>query len=277
MEQDVLRKLQLTELQILLDIDRFCSLHEIRYSLYSGTALGAVRHGGFIPWDDDVDLVMVRPEYDRFCAMWESCGPAGYTLENIETDKRCEVNHTKIRKNNTLLLSNGESDDGRPHGIWVDLFAWDKIDTRKLRRLPFRYQTAKLFFLTRANGSHKHEGAGRKLGRFVFRIVPPELRQKGQRSAMKWIRKHNEVLQDNYQWTSTSSFGGLKLRMEPDFPFRLTRISFENTQLPIFEDYDTYLKAGYGDYMRLPPADEQVCKHNPTKLCFADDVENGAG
>lgn len=270
MDQEILRKLQLTELNILLTVDSFCKKHKIQYSLYSGTALGAVRHGGFIPWDDDIDIMMVRTEYDRFCSLWQQEAPEGYTLENIETDPRCEVNHTKIRMNGTVLLSNGETEDGRPHGIWIDLFAWDKLETNVIRQLPFRLQTAKLFLLTRANGSHYNEDAIKKLGRLLFRVFTPKMRCRGQKHAMTWLRRHDRKTTDRFQWTSTSSFGGLKLRMEPCFPLQLTKISFEGVELPIFANCDTYLKAAYGDYMRLPPVEEQVCTHDPIKLVFKD-------
>ena len=70
MDRDLLRKLQKTELQILLDVDKFCRAHEIPYSLYGGTALGAVRHSGFIPWDDDLDIVMTRDNFNRFWSLW---------------------------------------------------------------------------------------------------------------------------------------------------------------------------------------------------------------
>ena len=268
MDQELLRKLQLTELNILLAVDSFCKKHKIQYSIYSGTALGAVRHRGFIPWDDDIDIVMVRSEYDRFCRLWQQSAPDGYDLENIETDENCEINHTKIRKLNTVMLRSCDTDDGRPHGIWIDLFAWDKIERSFLRSIPFRYQTAKLFLLTRANGKYENEAAGRRVVRALFRIIPQKRRQNAEIRCLNWLRKHDSRVQTGFQWTSTSSFGGLALRMEPDFPFRLSTIRFEDAELPIFADYDTYLKAGYGDYMQLPPPEQRVCTHELIKVKF---------
>lgn len=75
MEQNVLQKLQSTMLDILKVFDLFCRENGLRYSLYSGTLLGAVRHGGFIPWDDDIDVGMSRADYDKFLALWEKNHP----------------------------------------------------------------------------------------------------------------------------------------------------------------------------------------------------------
>ena len=267
MEQELLRKLQLTELQILKDVDLFCQNNKIHYSLYSGTALGAVRHGGFIPWDDDIDIVMIRSEYDRFCTLFLKEPIEGYTIENIETDERCEVNHTKIRKDDTVLIARGENEnDGRPHGVWIDLFAWDKVSRKERNNILFYIQTARLFFYTRANGLHTEESLGRRLGRGVFRLLPKSLRIRGQRRSMHWLRKHDCQLMDDYQWTSTSSFGGLGLRMDSILPECLQMIKFEDGEFPIFEDYDTYLKAGYGEYMQLPPSEKRIYAHNPKKI-----------
>ena len=270
MDQEILRKLQLTELEILLDVDAFCKKHNILYSIYSGTALGAVRHQGFIPWDDDIDIVMVRSEYDRFCSLWLQEPPDGYMLENIETDKNCEINHSKIRKTDTIMLRSSDKDDGRPHGIWIDLFAWDKVECSIWKSIPFRYQTAKLFLLTRANGKYENESLGRRIGRTVFRLVPQKFRQRLEIQSLNWIRKHDHTLQKNFYWTSTSSFAGWGVRREPDFPFQLSTIRFENAVLPIFTDYDTYLRAAYGDYMQFPPPENQVCSHDPVLIRFSD-------
>ena len=117
MDRDLLRKLQKTELQILLDVDKFCRAHEIPYSLYGGTALGAVRHSGFIPWDDDLDIVMTRDNFNRFCAEWDREPLEGYCLQNTQTDINCGINHTKIRKMNTLFLADESDRNKKYNGI----------------------------------------------------------------------------------------------------------------------------------------------------------------
>ena len=82
MDNKLLRDLQLTELEILKVVHKFCEKNDIKYSLYAGTALGAVRHKGFIPWDDDVDIVMTRDEFEKFCLKWKQNPVEGYYFQN---------------------------------------------------------------------------------------------------------------------------------------------------------------------------------------------------
>ena len=104
MMDNTLRQLQLTQLSILKVIDKLCRKWEIRYSLYAGTLLGAVRHSGFIPWDDDLDICMAREEYDRFLAAWEKEPPEGYLLQNKKNTPAFTQSFTKIRKDHTAFL-----------------------------------------------------------------------------------------------------------------------------------------------------------------------------
>ena len=96
-----LRRLQLMQLEILKVIDTICQKHQIAYSLYGGTLLGAIRHKGFIPWDDDLDICMSRTEYERFLRVWEEEKPQGYLIQNKENTPSFTQSFTKIRKEHT--------------------------------------------------------------------------------------------------------------------------------------------------------------------------------
>ena len=97
-----LRKLQLVQLDILNVIDDFCVKNNIKYSIAYGTILGAVRHGGFIPWDDDLDICMLREDYDKFIELWKDSDE--YILQNHNTDRDFTQSFTKIRKTNTSFV-----------------------------------------------------------------------------------------------------------------------------------------------------------------------------
>ena len=98
MTDSKLRRLQLTQLEILKVFDKICMDHGLRYSLYAGSLLGAVRHQGFIPWDDDLDVCMARADYDRFMEIWEAVKPEGYILQNKENTPGFTQSFSKIRK-----------------------------------------------------------------------------------------------------------------------------------------------------------------------------------
>ena len=124
-----------TELDILDAIDRICRRNNLKYSLAYGTLLGAVRHGGFIPWDDDIDIIMPREDYNIFLNAWEKEHPDEYILQNKYTEKNFTQNFSKIRKyHSTFLHSYEEAKKGYHTGIFVDVFPGDKIPTSALAR-----------------------------------------------------------------------------------------------------------------------------------------------
>jgi len=98
-----LRDIQLTQLEILLEFDRICKKHRIQYHLFAGTLLGAVRHKGFIPWDDDIDVCMLRSEYDRFLSVYTTELADAYFLQNSYTDPSYYNIFSRIRKNGTFF------------------------------------------------------------------------------------------------------------------------------------------------------------------------------
>lgn len=124
---DNLRKLQETELEILLETDRICRKYEILYQLSGGTLLGAVRHKGFIPWDDDVDICMLREDYNRFLSICEKELGEKYFLQTYETDSEFFHSFARIRKNNTLALQRQYKGMDMHHGIFIDVFPLDNI------------------------------------------------------------------------------------------------------------------------------------------------------
>ena len=134
-----MQQLHLTQIEIMEVIDTFCQQHGIPYSLYAGSLLGAVRHRGFIPWDDDLDICMLRRDYERFIDLWQKSPPAGYLLQNKENAPNFGQSFTKIRKDHTTFLQ-AEKDIGKFHnGIFVDIFPMDRLPRGRMAR--------KIFFL----------------------------------------------------------------------------------------------------------------------------------
>ena len=123
------------EQDILDVIHHICSEHGLRYSLAYGTLIGAVRHKGFIPWDDDIDLMMPREDYEKLLSLWDSTAPKGYILQNVRTNPDFTQSFTKIRKDHTTFLQfEFEREKCYHKGIFVDIFPGDRVAPSKLGR-----------------------------------------------------------------------------------------------------------------------------------------------
>ena len=139
MRQLTLREIQLEELKLLSYFDEFCNINRLKYSLVYGTLIGAARHKGFIPWDDDLDIRMTRKNYDKFLEVWGKLQPEGYLLQNKENSPRFPSSFSKIRKSHTTFLQ-FESERGAHHtGIFVDIFPLDRIPRNRIKKRYFTF------------------------------------------------------------------------------------------------------------------------------------------
>ncbi len=149
--EDELKKLQGVLLDILKVVDGFCRAHDIAYFLDSGTALGAVRHGGFIPWDDDVDLGMLREDYDRFIELAAEELPEGYSLHTYENTPGFAGMFAKIYKDGTVFETEETRAAGCPQCVFVDIFPYDVLSSdageraRQLKTADFWQKVSYLY------------------------------------------------------------------------------------------------------------------------------------
>ena len=267
MDKRLLRKLQETELEILAAFDRFCTGNGISYSMYAGTALGAVRHRGFIPWDDDIDVVMTRGEYNRFIEKIRTSPMEGYTLDSPELNPSCAISHAKLMKDGTLLISyDWECGETGNHGIWIDIFPLDKITEKTKKRI---YRTGKkIIFLTRAYGGNKQDGPARTLLRTAARCIPRKAARKKLDGYLRILAANDRETQADYRWTVLAAADTFRYVFDAEMMNALHREEFEGNRFQLTDCYDAMLRRLYGDYMTLPPANEQVCKHQPARIRF---------
>ncbi|MGM9735059.1 MAG: phosphorylcholine transferase LicD [Candidatus Cryptobacteroides sp.] len=242
-------------LEILKDIDSFCVANDIRYSLAGGTLLGAVRHKGFIPWDDDADIMMPRPDYERFIRTYGGPRFSIVPFEGIKPDKN-EFNfintHIKVHDSRTLVREGCRKYHHR-YGISVDVFPIDGApddprERKEFYRKAWHYKHRLSLNQKSMMPSIRHNGP--MLARIEAKMRPLEY----------WKRKAEETCR-MYPFEQSGTAGaatGLYKEREamPREVFEsYTRLRFEDTELSCIREWDHYLTSLYGDYM-TPPRDQ---------------------
>lgn len=270
-----LRKVQMIELEILQELDRVCKENEITYFLDSGTALGAIRHGGFIPWDDDIDVGMMREDYERFLSIAPEKLNTKYFLQTLNTDPKCPCLFAKIRKNGTIYQENNKSGMKMHMGIWIDIFPFDYISSNpeeqkriisKARRYRNLFMLKKIPHIIKANERATLvfylKAIIRKVLHCISLIIPDEYYLKNINRIIESQKKNREYV--------TCLFYGNPVVWKTNHIIPAGKIVFEGKEFMSVKDIDYYLKVQYGDYMKLPPIEERA-GHKPIYIdCGVD-------
>lgn len=266
-----LRKLQLTQLEILKVIDNFCKENNIKYSLYAGSLLGAVRHKGFIPWDDDLDICMPRSDYDRFIKLWMEHGPKGYLLQNKETESGFTQSFTKIRKDHTTFLQEMDRKGKYHTGIFVDVFPIDRMPDEGIRKKIFNFRCMLYQLYTREFVPPKEGRSVRFLSAALLKAVPVKKRKKYREKLLYQITEYNA--DHSLSTAAIETMASLKIRFPEDMLDEYTYLKFEDAEFMCFRKWDEHLKCKFGDYMKLPPEEERAWRHCPIVLDFDRNYE----
>lgn len=263
-----LAKLQKLELEMMKEFIKICDKHKLTYFIVGGTLIGAVRHKGFIPWDDDIDVAMPRPDYDKFIIIAQKELPEGLFLQSYQTDKKYRYNFAKIRNTNTYILEKATQYSNINHGIYIDIFPIDGIKERKgkiAKSVPNKIRAlwVKEFFIARASEIHKfrakHFFKDLLVNLIAIIFLPFNIHNWLNRSIDKSLKK---VAYGESAFAG-SYFGRyfIKEVMPIDYYGKGTLLQFEDIQVNAPIQYDDYLTRIYGDYMKLPPKEKQVCLH----------------
>lgn len=268
---DKLKQLQETILEIMDVVDKFCRENNISYSLYGGTALGAVRHKGFIPWDDDLDIIMAREDYDKFIELWQKNPVSGYILQNKDNAETFKESFTKIRKDHTTFLQH-DWERGLYHtGIFVDIMPFDRIPNGKLPRLLFKWRAIKYLLLVKDFSPASSTGLQKVIYRFLSLFYPKKSRRKRRINLLDCLTKYNsDKSLCLYCFNGTR---GLKRIYPCDMIDSLVEVPFDGHMYFCAADMDAFLKLQYGDYMKLPPVEERKWTHHPIIIDFDRNYE----
>lgn len=255
------------QLQILDNVAEFCRQQNIKFWIDGGTLLGAVRHKGYIPWDDDIDVGMLREDYDRFKATYngsELCAKARdgkrskYEFHCPDNDESYGYCHGKVVDNDTVLYEPDEN--GRKLAVNIDIFVYDNAPAdEKSQKSMFAYRDFCRRFSVARNQDHDVIGGWkRELVFRVLRLITLPFKAnffalKVAEASKKYANVETGLIGDFTSYTYTTC---TKEVFES-----FVEVEFEGKKFPAPVGYDTYLKAFYGDYMQLPPEDKRVSTH----------------
>jgi len=262
-------------LDLLAEFDRVCKKHNIKYYASGGTMLGAVRHKGFIPWDDDIDLMMERADYEKLCIVGPTEFKHPYFLQNKYTDPECPNIMSKLRNSETTAFSAVEEHGFMKYnkGIFIDIFPLDNIPEKKIDQDSF-YRELDLEL-------HKMYRAGRLYGIFSEESsITVRNFKKLLHCLLKWRRKYfmegylkacksYDMLCQKYNNKETPYFSTIQFRLNRlDIKFKsdyknAILMDFEFLKIPVGNNYDHGLYVRYGEnYMK--------CVRYPHHSCFFD-------
>ncbi len=272
-KDEALRKLQLTELEILLMLRDFCAEHDISWFLDGGTLLGALRHGGFIPWDDDADVGMLREDYDRFTKLAKEGLPEGYSFHDSTNTPGYPAMFGKIYKDGTKFYTDETREAGCDQGIFVDVFPYDYLaaDAGKRRKQIGNARTwqsaaylyhAKTIVVPHRGALGALEKIGCRIAHSIEKIAlsPEFIEGRYLRSVLPASETCDQAL--TLSWPNMTPFS-------TDAVLPVRDIEFEGHLLPGPAKAEQYMGMMYPDW-RTPPAPEDRRTHLPKLIDFGD-------
>lgn len=249
-----LRRWQLKLLEILVYFRDFCESHQLRFYLSAGTCLGAVRHHGFIPWDDDLDVVMPRPDYDKLLKLWDKEADVSKfvcCVTNAKQSSRFPM--ATIRSTDTTCIYDHSVDDDICQGLKIDVEFLDGVPNNKLLRMS-NWACAKLFALFRAQRVPLRFGTPiqRKIAKMLLWLVPSSEKRW---LISNWCEKRMKSMPYNGDCKYVR-YLGVRPFLKNAYS-DVVYVDFEGYKMPIPRGYDNHLKSLYGNYMELPPKEKR--------------------
>ena len=274
------RKMQLVQLDMIKELDRVCRKNNIGYVLVSGTLLGAVRHKGYIPWDDDADIAMLREDYNRFKALRNELDPSICYFQDHDTDPEYRWGYAKLRRTGTKYVRVGQEHLKCRTGIFIDVFPLDDVPLS----LPGQMiQDIHCFILRKILWSEVGKYSEKGLLKIIYSIMSKIRPQ----SVFNWmggyIKKSNNSTPNRVRALMLPAAGKyyykskhLKDRygMPKKWFLERAEYEFEGEHFLGTKDYDAILKHFYRNYMELPPEDKRLAHAPCIEIQFPD--EKGA-
>ncbi len=269
LNENQLRKLQLLQVDMLVEFDRICRKHNIEYILDAGTLLGAVRYKGFIPWDDDIDIRMLRSDYEHLCKIInKEIDQNLYFFQNENTDKKYYWGYAKIRRNGTEFVRLGQEHLKMKTGIFIDIFPCDGVPTNKLLRVIHNFLALISRKITYARiGSRSEKNWFPRLGYIILSIIPVNLSFAIIHLLAHLCDERKNDLVGCISWYGKKDKVGFK----KEWFTKHTEIEFEGSKFKAPKDHHGFLVHSFGeDYMTPPPVEKRNGSALATSVRFID-------
>lgn len=256
-----LRRLQLMQLDILKEVKRVCELRDFKFFIMNGTCLGAVRHKGSIPWDDDIDIGMYAEDFDRFVKCQKDFDDK-YFIQTIETDPEFRTMIARVRLADTTIIEKEFEDCDCNHGVFIDIYPLFGYPSNKVKA-QIRSWESLLYRLLLADSAPKNHGKAAVLvGNTVHRLIPKTVKK---HLIVQLAKKLRSEPKDS-EWVAFLYGMDVHLTSTIKYPRSMfgepAMLTYEDSVLPGPTDWDSYLKLRYKDYMKLPPKEKQSSYHS---------------
>lgn len=261
-----IEELKKIQIEILVAIDQFCQQNSIKYSLSSGSLIGAVRHNGYIPWDDDIDIMMPRADYDRFVSSFNGVFEH-LSLLAPEIDSDFYAPYANVFDNRTLLLENDNGHRGVNLGVKIDVFPIDKVASKLedyVRDMKMVERLNLIMYVKRLENFWNHK---KRLKDFVkigiLKIISCCFPYSYLQRKIKSIAVNESNIDSEYVDNAVFNIYSRKItRFKKTVMEDYINMPFEGQSFSVVKDYDSVLRKMYGDYMQLPPENQRVPHHN---------------
>lgn len=269
LSNEQLRQLQLNELELIVEVDRICRKNNIRYSLDGGTLLGAIRHKGFIPWDDDADIIFTRHEYAKFYrACKKDLKKDMFFLQEYRTDPYYRWGYAKLRHKGTEYVRKGQEHMKYRTGVCIDLFVVDNVPDNPLLRQLYYWMNLGIrkTLYSEIGMVHEEKKFMRNCYKVLYKIPRNWMfKLRNFLAAACNLRRTELVSHLLYQYPKRCKYG-MPAECFDDY----IDVEFEGMTFKGLKEYDQYLKLLYDDYMALPPEEKRHGVNTASKIEVKD-------
>ena len=264
-----MENLKKIELDILKEFVKICMSNSLTYFMLGGSALGAVRHNGFIPWDDDIDVALPRTDYEKFLKIAQTYLPENMFLQTYETDKNYPQAFAKIRRNDTTFIEKPSSRIKMNHGVYIDIFPLDGYPQHFKEKVSFliKKKISKTIISCVFISDNAFKKVIKKIISFFCRNYQKEV-------------KNLDILYKKYPYENSQTVAnfsgawGAKEIVPKNYFRKGVAGNFEGIEVNLPEKYHEYLTALYGDYMTPPPPEKRIGHHHCTIIDLQKSYKN---